>query len=573
MFSGDPEARCARPRSICIVADDSDGLNPDAGVWALADLLRAEGFLVHVLWCGRRDLAENGPWVSWLDEEEAPAAQQARNIHGVCPSDRSDRVRHALERLHAKHAFDLIEFPALGGLGFRAVQAKAAGLAFVDVLLAVRLSVCTPWLREREHVWPAGPEDLEVDFIERYAFENACIQVAPDRAVLHHVRAIGWDARPDVLVWPDKVANAYAVLLERAASGNRSRSVEGDPPLVSICVAHYNLGRYLPETLASLAGQTYANLEVLVVDDGSTDPASRAVFQEMQVRYPQFRFVSQTNAGIGATRNRGLREARGTYYLPMDADNIACPHMVERFVQAIHPRPRLGAATCYFLAFRDSDEIARNDFAYACRPTGGPHVLASMRNVYGDATAIYRLSAFRSVGGYETDRDTSYEDWEAFVKLINGGWQLDVVPEPIFYYRHLLTGFSRMTDAHRNHQRVLRQFTRMPSLSQAEGVMLWEALAGFGRRLAHLEAKNRSLRYRIVDRLHAVCRVAPWVMRGLKRVLLLLARAGDWCVSGFGSLAARLGRPSPPVQASGGDGRPCRKSGPMRRHRASAPLG
>ena len=129
----------------------------------------------------------------------------------------------------------------------------------------------------------------------------------------------------------------------------------------------------------------------------------------------------------------------------MDADNIARPDMVERFVKAIHPRPELGVATCFFLAFRNNGDIARNAFAYAYRPTGGPHVLASMRNVYGDATAIYRVSAFRSIGGYETDRDTSYEDWEAFVKLVNGGWLLDVVPEHLFYYRHLATGFSRTT--------------------------------------------------------------------------------------------------------------------------------
>src|ERR1700722_20327091 len=120
----------------------------------------------------------------------------------------------------------------------------------------------------------------------------------------------------------------------------------------------------------------------------------------------------------------------------MDADNIACPDMIERLLNAIQARPELGAATCYFLAFHDSDDLRRRDYAYAYRPTGGPHVLACLRNVYGDATAIYRTAAFRAVGGYETDRDTSFEDWEAFVKLIHGGYAIDVVPAYLFYYRH-----------------------------------------------------------------------------------------------------------------------------------------
>src|SRR5208282_32742 len=137
----------------------------------------------------------------------------------------------------------------------------------------------------------------------------------------------------------------------------------------------------------------------------------------------------------------------------------------------IHSRPELGAATCYFLAFRESGDLARKEYAYACRPTGGPHVLASMRNVYGDATAIYRVSAFRSVGGYETDRDTSYEDWEAFVKLVQAGYRVDVVPEYLFYYRHLPNGFSRVTRAYANHQRVLRQFIRPRQFTMEDSVM------------------------------------------------------------------------------------------------------
>jgi glycosyltransferase involved in cell wall biosynthesis len=393
--------------------------------------------------------------------QDLPPAYRVGTLHGSRHIDLSEQVRHSLEQLHEEHGFDLVEFPCQGGLGFRTIQAKRAGLAFAEVGLAVRLDRCSAWVREQEQRWAAGMDDLEVDFCERYAFEHADIQYTPDDALRQCAARQGW----------------------RLHNGERTGGRETDDntyplPLVTVSVAHHNLGRYLPETLASLAGQTYANLEVLVIDDGSTDAVSLAVFEEMRARYPQFRFLTQTNAGIGATRNRGLSEARGEYFLPVDADNFARPDMVARLVAGMQRDPGLAALTCYFLAFTDSRDLDREEYAYAYRPTGGPFVLACLRNVYGDANALFRTAMFRAVGGYETDRGTSNEDWEAFVKLAAAGHRLDVLPEHLFFYRHRESGFSRVTNQYHNHQRVLRQFFRAERLPAAERVALWTALPG-----------------------------------------------------------------------------------------------
>ena len=176
----------------------------------------------------------------------------------------------------------------------------------------------------------------------------------------------------------------------RRARASLTAPIMGDDPLVTVCVAFYNLGAYLPETLASLAAQTYSKLEVLVINDGSTDAASIGVFEEQQQLYPQFRFVNQANAGVSATRNRGLAEAKGEYLIFVDADNIAAPEMVERFVAGIRGRPDVSALSCYFLAFRETAGIAKGSFCYAYRPTGGSHVMGSIQNVYGDANSIFR---------------------------------------------------------------------------------------------------------------------------------------------------------------------------------------
>lgn len=486
----------AEPRAACLVTGDrlTFDAGPGGDTWDVAHLLAGKGWRVHVLDCGpeggrpdglarRRGEADIG--FSSAAETDLPAEFRVPALHGSPHADRSERVRHCLERLHRQHHFSLVEFPCRGGLGFRSIQAKRAGLAFADVRFAVRLDGCSAWAREQEQAWAAGPEDLEVDFCERYSFEHADVRLGGSDDLREFVARLGW-----------RVCDGE--WSARSASGQPdSRSESSTLPLVTASIAYYNLGRYLPETLASLAAQTYPNLEVLVIDDGSTDPHSVAVFEEMRSRYPHFRFRTQANAGIGATRNRGLREARGDYFIPVDADNVARPDMVERFVAGMQRDPGLAALTCYFLAFRDGGDLARGRYAYAYRPTGGPYVLASMRNVYGDANAIFRTASFRAVGGYETDRDTSNEDWEAFVKLAGAGHRLDVVPEHLFYYRHLDGGFSRVTNAYRNHRRVLRQFFRAERLPEAERVALWGALPGFGQALEQLADRNRVLERRL----------------------------------------------------------------------------
>jgi glycosyltransferase involved in cell wall biosynthesis len=587
----------------------------------------------------------------------------------------------------------MVEFGEWGAVGFRTIQAKLAGLAFQDVDTIVKLHSSSQWGREGNLAWMTTADDSRLDFCERYAFENASIQVSPSRYMLDYASSIHWKVRVDarvvpypspealldrqsecalgtpeivffgrlearkglevfveaakrldprirlsfvgkdpgsasryigaqlkdrevslltnlnweqalaylsqgnrLAVMPSLADNFPYVVIECAINGipflassvggipeilpeaelqarllfepssrdllrcledylkadpsqrralsekvqgvveasthhrqvaegysemlqsRRQRSsvtapVMGDDPLVTVCVPFYNLGAYLPETLASLAAQTYSKLEVLVINDGSTDAVSIRVFEEQQHLYPQFRFVSQANAGVGATRNRGIAEAKGEYFIPVDADNIAAPHMVERFVEGIRRRPDISALSCYFLAFKDPADMARANFSYADRPTGGSHIMGSIQNVYGDASSIYRPSDLQAVGGYEIDHDTATEDWELFVKLVNAGYRVDVLPEYLFYYRHRGDSRIRTTSGYRNHQRVLRQYFRGKQLSEPEQIALWTALVSLHLRCMQYQHRQSSDRYRIADELSALFEKFPRLSR------------------------------------------------------------
>ncbi len=408
-------------------------------------------------------------------------------IHECPPADRSELVRAALGKLRFELDFNELHIGLLGGIGFRTLQARNAGLGFDNVRFVVHLNSASQIEREKEARWPAGPDDLFLDYMERYCYEHADAHVGRGGLLDEHIEAHRWEKQP--------LAVNSAI----------------DHPLVTVGIAHFNLGRYLSEALQSLAEQTYRHLEVIVVDDGSTEAASIEAIARLEREYPRFRFLRQANSGIGATRNRLLAEARGEFFIPMDADNIARPAMVETFAKAITRNPGLSAMTCYFHAFANE---APDRLIYAHRPAGGPHALSCIRNVYGDANAIFRTADFREVGGYETDRGTSCEDWEAYVKLIHAGKSIDVIPECLFLYRHREAGFSRATNWFANHQRVLRQFDGISQLPARDAALVWTALLGFHRENVRLNERLRSFHYRTVDALIAPFR---WVKRLFKR--------------------------------------------------------
>lgn len=496
---------------VCLVASDSCDLTIDTPV--IRDFIQA-GWAIHVLVCGASNprVASSiaaGIEVTALEKYEAPDDFRVTELYRPVLPERADRVRFALEQLHRERCFGVIEFASRHGLGVRSIQAKRAGLAFLDTILAVRLDGNSQRDRESTHRWPGCFAEVEADYMERFAFEEADVQCVPDQTLAVFVRQNGWQIRP----------SAITSVAEYEHASHRAISAGGieDPPLVTVGITHHNLGQYLPDTLASIAAQTYPNMDVIVLDDGSTDAASIEVFESLRERYPAFRFVWQANAGVAAARNQCLALARGEYYVSVDADNIARPDMIARFVAAIHRNPELAAMTCYLLAFdTELPNGQPQSFRYAIRPLGGPHALAGIRNVYGDANAIHRTSALRAVGGCEIDRGTATEDWEVFVKLVHAGYRVGVVPEHLFYYRHRSSSYTRTSNWFANHQRVLRQFAHAKNLSPAESLALWTALLGFHQRLEEYDRAVPPRRHQLVDCMHTlVKKPLRWMSRKL----------------------------------------------------------
>lgn len=116
--------------------------------------------------------------------------------------------------------------------------------------------------------------------------------------------------------------------------------------LVSVVIPAYNAERYIAATLASAVGQTHRELEILVVDDGSTD-GTVAIVERFMAADGRVRLIRQQNGGVASARNRGIAQAQGSYIAPLDADDLWHPRKLELQLAAMRRSPRIGCVTTW----------------------------------------------------------------------------------------------------------------------------------------------------------------------------------------------------------------------------------
>lgn len=113
-------------------------------------------------------------------------------------------------------------------------------------------------------------------------------------------------------------------------------------PLVSVVIAAWNAAAYLPETLSSVLAQTYTNIEIVVVDDGSTDETYLSISSFL----PQIRYEHRPHRGLAAARNEGIRLATGDYVALLDADDLWHPEKIATQVDVLSRHPDTGLVAC-----------------------------------------------------------------------------------------------------------------------------------------------------------------------------------------------------------------------------------
>ncbi len=242
------------------------------------------------------------------------------------------------------------------------------------------------------------------------------------QAVREHLQA---------LADPDAFRAGYVELAARAPRRAPARpAARRDVPLVSVVIPYFRLARFVADAVRSAFAQTYPRIEVLIVNDGSFDPAD-IVLAELATRYP-LRVISQANRGLGGARNFGITQSRGRYVLPLDADNVLEPTFAERCVALLEADAALAYVTSWN-RYVDEDGAPFAPPHEGYRPVGNWSALVEERNVAGDGTAVLRRRLFDT---HRFSEDlTSYEDWALYRELARAGRYGHVIPEMLWRYR------------------------------------------------------------------------------------------------------------------------------------------
>lgn len=194
--------------------------------------------------------------------------------------------------------------------------------------------------------------------------------------------------------------------------------------LVSIIIPCFNAGQYLEEAVQSALGQTWANLEVVVVDDGSTDADTLRLLET--AHWPRTRIFHQSNAGPAAARNQAIEKTRGEYILPLDADDTIEPSYVEKAVAVLDSRPDVGCVYCKAMKF-GAEEGPWNLPPYRLSELAVDNVIF--------VTALFRKDDWRKIGGFDQNLRHGVEDYDFWVKMIAAGKDVVQLDEYLFNYR------------------------------------------------------------------------------------------------------------------------------------------
>jgi glycosyltransferase involved in cell wall biosynthesis len=207
-------------------------------------------------------------------------------------------------------------------------------------------------------------------------------------------------------------------------------STVSDTPLVSVIVPAYNAEPFLADAVASVLRQTWKKVEVIVVNDGSSDGTS-ALADRLALADPRVRVVHRENGGLSSARNAGIAAAQGEFLCFLDADDALLPDKVERQLAFLSQFPSCD------LVYSDHyvGDSASTPLLLVCRrppPLPADELLTHL-NWFAPFSPLLRAQLVKRVGGFD-ERLAASEDWDFWIRASRCG-VLTYLPGPVGVYR------------------------------------------------------------------------------------------------------------------------------------------
>lgn len=236
-------------------------------------------------------------------------------------------------------------------------------------------------------------------------------------------------------------------------------------PLVTVLIPAYNAEKTIVKTIDSVCKQSYQNLEIIIVDDGSIDSTYHIVST-----YPDSRIkvIKINNSGISKALNKGLSVAKGEFVARIDSDDIAEENRITLQVQEFHNNPKLvllGTSVSYI---DDSDILLGRNFCF----TNFRIIKNKLKshNFFWHPTVMYRTEFALSVGGYEEKLSGLFEDYFFFIKLSKYG-EIYNLPEALTRYR---ISSNQITNSHvsKDFKRLMGETIISEEITEEKSILL-----------------------------------------------------------------------------------------------------
>lgn len=213
-------------------------------------------------------------------------------------------------------------------------------------------------------------------------------------------------------------------------------------PVVSIVVPCYNDGQYLQQAVESCLRQTYQNIEVIVVDDGSNDRATQTVLKDLSNR--GIMVLHSDRKGPAGARNVAIGQAHGKYILPLDADDWIESEYVMHAVHILETDQKVGIVYCHANLFGEQEGLW-----HLPKYTLDTFLLDNCIFI----TSMFRKADWEAVGGFSAEFEHGLEDYDFWLSLVELGREVYQFPDVWFHYRikeasrteRMISSIDRMT--------------------------------------------------------------------------------------------------------------------------------
>jgi glycosyltransferase involved in cell wall biosynthesis len=227
---------------------------------------------------------------------------------------------------------------------------------------------------------------------------------------------------------------------------------------VSIVIPAFNAANWIAETIASVLQQTYKDIEVIVVDDGSTDETADVAKGLLSKGPFPYRIIKQANAGLSEARNTGLHAANSEWIQFLDADDLLHPEKIKLQVEACRRGPSIDVVYSDWQKLKwDGKDWKPNTLR---TPMIGSHVLADLlkdKNWQQVGSQVFKLETVKKIGGYDKTAEP-VEDMELCLRIATAGGKFMKVPSkgPIFWYRDRAGSLSKSWAVERHVERCIK---------------------------------------------------------------------------------------------------------------------